>query len=123
MRRVLPGGATLSEGKQRPVVCLPGVAVIERTSKPPPPPTPPPVPPQTGVSHAVGLLPPPPPRKPLDWLPTVKQVLGVLTALVGLIGAILTLFGWPRRKGWKEVGQEVVTILTGKAWRRLSIFR
>jgi hypothetical protein len=97
MRRVLPGGATLSEGKQRPVVCRPGVAVIERTSKPPPPPPPPPVPPQTGVSHAVGLLPPPPPRKPLDWLPTVKQVLGVLTALVGLIGAILTLFGWPRR--------------------------
>jgi hypothetical protein len=83
MRWVLPGGATLSD--ERRVVCRPHVAVVERTKKEPT---------SGGSGGGTGKT---DGAKLKEWLPTIKQVLGVLTALVGLIGAVLALFGWSRK--------------------------
>ena len=85
MLRVLPGGAKLSArnhaGDERCVACRPGTAVEVR-SRP----------------RRCRRL-----RRLWRWLSglhpsTVEQWLKVLMALVGLIGAILVLFGWSSRR-------------------------
>jgi hypothetical protein len=106
MRWVLPGGATLRGGEGRLVVCRPNTTVIEGTKprRPPVPPKSEPVVPQPVIVEpqpgpAVGLVSPPhPPSKTLvERLTTVKVLLEVLAILVGLIGAILALFGLSRK--------------------------
>jgi hypothetical protein len=81
MRWVLPGGAVLEGDDKLTVACRPGAAVIE--SMKPPAPQPPPPPPWIRLFRWVIS------RKRLA---TVKLVVEVLAALVGLIGAVLTLF-------------------------------
>ena len=105
MRRVLPGGATLGgsrhESNERPVACRPLASVVERTiprrktpsdddkliTRAEPPPLPPEPPPQAPEKHPATI----------KQLSTVKLVLEVLIAIVGLIGAILALFGIARK--------------------------
>jgi hypothetical protein len=93
MRYTLPGGATLGSGDKRRVVCRPLVAVIERTR-------PTPLPRRLWCTIK---------RLTTEGLATVnrftaaerlvrvKLLLGVLTALVGLVSAVLALFGWSRK--------------------------
>ena len=75
MQWVLPGGAKLNGGDERAVACRPLAAVRERTV----------------------------PAKGRCWLSlrsrlaTAKLWIEVLAALVGLIGAVLALFGLLRK--------------------------
>ncbi len=100
MRWVLPGGAELGErncgSEERTVACRPQAAVLESMSRPRR---------KNLVERLVSAV------KLLlggfttfwqrffsvERLPTVKLWLEVLAVLVGLIGAILALFGWSRR--------------------------
>lgn len=82
MRLILPGGAVLTlDGKDdRAVACRPIAAVRVRMVPVKPAPT------------------PPSPRPPLrERLTDAKLVIEVLLGLVGLIAAILALFGWSRQ--------------------------
>jgi hypothetical protein len=121
MRRLLPGGATLDGGDHagdKPwAVCRPGAGVMMRTvprrpaqpktgaapkteadttpepaqpSPPPPPPPPPSDDPTKRSSVKVR-------RRKAGRLSTIKLLLQVLTALVGLIAAVLALFGLTRK--------------------------
>jgi len=98
MRRVLPGGATLGGsrhgGDERPVACRPGAAVLVRTSPRRATASPP-----TGVTTTPALEPVSDrsPPKLAERLSSVKLMLEVLAVLVGLIGAVLALFGWSRK--------------------------
>jgi hypothetical protein len=104
MRWVLPGGAVLGgsnrKGEDWPVVCRPQGAVLERTI------------PSAPIAHlqpesiptaTVTLVAPPAPvpdpspPKPTDRLGKVKLFLEILGLLVGLISAILALFGLSRK--------------------------
>jgi hypothetical protein len=92
MRYTLPGGAALGGGKRR-VVCRPHVAVVERTR-------PTPLPRRLwctikrltteGLATVNRFT-------AAERLARVKLLLGVLTALVGLISAVLSLLSWSRK--------------------------
>lgn len=92
MRLVLPGGAVLTEG--RSVSCRPGAAVQEQTL-----PRPVPALARTQANAPVTSAPPvqqaPPAAKPgfFERLTNLKLVLEVLAIFVGLLTAILALIG------------------------------
>jgi hypothetical protein len=122
MRWVLPGGAVLCGSNrgddERSVACRPRAAVLERTSprwpavpaqtevSPPPAAEPPPDPPPKEPTERLFTTKPevkeqvvskPSTQKPVGRLSTMKLWLEVLALLVGLIGAILALFGGLRK--------------------------
>jgi hypothetical protein len=90
MRWVLPGGAVLGgtnrKGCERPVVCRPHAAVLERTR------------PRPAIVRCLTYLAPCLTKvgRSLPRLTKTKLFLEVLVLLVGLIGAILALLGLSR---------------------------
>ncbi len=92
MRWVLPGGAVLGGNQrghgERAVACRPGAAVLESLKLRPPPSCWERL--RSIVKAVLAFF-------SVKQLTTVKLVLEVLAVLVGLIGAILALFGWSRK--------------------------
>jgi hypothetical protein len=122
MRLVLPGGAKLGGsnrgGNERPVACRPRAGVVEAsrtlgaTGSEPAPVSPADAlgpaqvadrqpgevgPARVGPTATAGPVPDPPRPKFAERLSTVKLLLELLAVLVGLIGAILALFGGLRK--------------------------
>jgi hypothetical protein len=90
MQWVLPGGARLGGGghgrDELEMACRPGAAVVVRMKRQPP---------QGSLQRVIGWL-----RERFSdekWLGKVKLVLQILAVLVGLVGAILALFGVLRK--------------------------
>jgi hypothetical protein len=96
MRRVLPGGGVIGSA----AACRPGAAVEERmaVARPARTAAPTPAPAAEAVAVPTPVAPAPEPtRLPTERLTRVKLAVEVAAGVVGLVGAVLALFGLSRR--------------------------